>query len=166
METRIGRHGTRRCSTSRGDGVAIRGVAGAPRRQANLRPAELQEGSRDVPTYHTRQQGSMGAARRLDFVFASHALVDRLSVRALNTDPDEWGPSDHCRVVMSCKADAASEGRGAVWRLPQMETTISRNRGPSPRLSHGVPPQSVSCYMDFEMRSASRFGLPPLPAER
>jgi hypothetical protein len=42
----------------------------------------------------------MGATRQLDLVFASHALADRLSVRALNTDHDEWGPSDHCRVVI------------------------------------------------------------------
>ncbi len=69
-------------------------------RQAEPRPAELPEGSRDVPTYHTRLQGPMGATRQLDFVFASHALADRLSVRALNTDPDEWGPSDHCRVAI------------------------------------------------------------------
>jgi exonuclease III len=69
-------------------------------RQATPRPAELPEGSLNVPTYHTRQQGPMGATRQLDFVFASHALADRLSVRALNTDPDEWGPSDHCRVAI------------------------------------------------------------------
>jgi exonuclease III len=69
-------------------------------RQADPRPAELPEGSRNVPTYHTRQRGPMGATRQLDFVFASHALADRLSVRALNTDPDEWGPSDHCRVAI------------------------------------------------------------------
>ena len=69
-------------------------------RQANPWPAELPEGSRNVPTYHTRQQGSMGATRQLDFVFASHALADRLSVRALNTGPDEWGLSDHCRVAI------------------------------------------------------------------
>jgi exonuclease III len=69
-------------------------------RQANPRPAELPEDSLNVPTYHTRQQGPMGATRQLDFVFASHALADRLSVRALNTDPKEWGPSDHCRVAI------------------------------------------------------------------
>jgi exonuclease III len=69
-------------------------------RQAYPRPAELPGSSRDVPTYHTRQQGPMGATRQLDFVFASHALADRLSVRALNADPDEWGPSDHCRVAI------------------------------------------------------------------
>jgi exonuclease III len=69
-------------------------------RQANPWPVELPEGSLNVPTYHTRQRGPMGATRQLDFVFASHALADRLSVRALNIDPVEWGPSDHCRVVI------------------------------------------------------------------
>jgi hypothetical protein len=33
----------------------------------------------------------------LDFVFVSKAISDRVSVRAIN-EPDEWGPSDHCRV--------------------------------------------------------------------
>ena len=69
-------------------------------RQASPRPAELPDGSQDVPTYHTRQQGPMGATRQLDFVFASDVLADRLSVRALNADPAEWGPSDHCRVAI------------------------------------------------------------------
>ena len=69
-------------------------------RQANPWPTELPEGSRNVPMYHTRQQGPMGATRQLDFVFASQALADRLTVRALNTDPDVWGPSDHCRVAI------------------------------------------------------------------
>jgi exonuclease III len=69
-------------------------------RQANPWPAELPEDSQDVPTYHTRRQGPMGAARQLDFVLASQALADRLSVRALNTDSVEWGPSDHCRVAI------------------------------------------------------------------
>jgi len=69
-------------------------------RQANPWPVELPEGLLNVPTYHTYRQGPMGAIRQLDFVFASHALADRLSVHALNTDPDEWGPSDHCRVAI------------------------------------------------------------------
>ena len=44
------------------------------------------------------QQGSAAAAtRQLDFVFASRGLADSVHVRALN-EPDEWGPSDHCRV--------------------------------------------------------------------
>jgi len=37
--------------------------------------------------------------RQLDFVFASKALAEDVSVKALNY-PEEWGPSDHCRVVI------------------------------------------------------------------
>jgi len=69
-------------------------------RQASPWPPELPDGSRNVPTFHTPRQGPMGETRQLDFVFASPALKDRLSVRALNADPDEWGPSDHCRVAI------------------------------------------------------------------
>jgi exonuclease III len=69
-------------------------------RQADPRPAELPEGSLDVPTYHTRGQGPLGATRQMDFVFASQAFASRLSVRALNNDPEEWGPSDHCRILI------------------------------------------------------------------
>ena len=81
-------------------GLRFMGPQAPHGRQANPRPAELPEGSRAVPTYHTRRQGPLGTTRQLDFVFASQALADRLSVRALNTDPDEWGPSDHCRVAI------------------------------------------------------------------
>jgi exonuclease III len=66
-------------------------------RQASPAPAELPTGSLDVPTYHTRQQGPAGAAGQLDFVFASSAIADRVTVKALN-DTSDWGPSDHCRI--------------------------------------------------------------------
>jgi len=69
-------------------------------RQANPWPAELPEDSLNVPTFHTSRRDPMGATRQLDFVFTSHALADRLSVRALNADPNEWGPSDHCRLAI------------------------------------------------------------------
>ncbi len=72
-------------------------------RQASPWPDELPKGSLDVPTYHTSRQGPMGAARQLDFVFASNTLASRLTVRALNTDFDSWGPSDHCRVEIELR---------------------------------------------------------------
>ena len=59
-------------------------------------PSELPTGSANVPTFRSTQM-TPHASRQLDFVFASMELVPRLTVRALN-DPDEWGPSDHCRV--------------------------------------------------------------------
>jgi hypothetical protein len=36
-----------------------------------------------------RLPGSMGATRQLDFVFASEALAERITVRALNTSDRE-----------------------------------------------------------------------------
>ncbi len=39
------------------------------------------------------------AQLQLDYVFASRAIAHRLTVRALN-DPDDWGTSDHCRIVI------------------------------------------------------------------
>ena len=72
--------------------------------QPNGHPAEdpaeeLPVGSLDVPTYRTRRDDPSTGNRQLDFVFASESIADSLTVRALNGD-DEWGPSDHCRVLV------------------------------------------------------------------
>lgn len=81
-------------------GLRFVGPAAPNGRQASPQPGELPQGSGDVPTYHTRDQGPMGATRQLDFVFASQPLVERLTVRALNTSEAQWGPSDHCRIAI------------------------------------------------------------------
>ena len=39
------------------------------------------------------------ASAQLDYVFATENIADRVSVRALNR-PKEWGPSDHCRIII------------------------------------------------------------------
>ena len=62
--------------------------------QAEPWPDELPRQSKNVPTFRPT---SGVASRQLDYVFASRELVPRLRVRAANK-PDEWGPSDHCRV--------------------------------------------------------------------
>ena len=64
-------------------------------RQADPWPDELPRESLNVPTHYSDAPAT--ATRQLDFVFASKALADSLSVRALN-EPDQWGPSDHCRI--------------------------------------------------------------------
>ena len=81
-------------------GLSFVGPQSPNGRQADPRPPELPEGSKDVPTYYTTRQGPMGATRQLDFVFASPSLRDRLTVTALNRNADEWGPSDHCRIAI------------------------------------------------------------------
>ena len=45
------------------------------------------------------QQEPSDATLQLDYVFASRSIAHRLTVRALNA-PKDWGPSDHCRIVI------------------------------------------------------------------
>ena len=66
-------------------------------RRADPWPDELPRDSRNVPTFHSNQRSPEMATRQLDYVFASTELADWLTVRALNA-PEEWGPSDHCRI--------------------------------------------------------------------
>ncbi len=68
-------------------------------RQSVPWPNELPNDSLNVPTYYTAGQGIAGAARQLDFVFASTDIADQVQVRALN-GVNEWGKSDHCRVAI------------------------------------------------------------------
>jgi hypothetical protein len=72
-------------------------------RQAEPWPDELPTDSRCVPTYHHSRQNPTTATRQLDFVFVSQSLADVVNVRALNA-ADEWGASDHCRVLIDVDA--------------------------------------------------------------
>ena len=69
-------------------------------RQACPRPPELHKKSKNVPTYcKSFRKDPEAATHQLDYVFASTSLIDSdsVEVRALNR-PEEWGPSDHCRI--------------------------------------------------------------------
>ncbi len=68
-------------------------------RQADPWPAELPPDSLCVPTFHHSRQSPSTATRQLDFVFTSASLMSHVHVRALN-EPDQWGPSDHCRILI------------------------------------------------------------------
>ena len=69
-------------------GLRLVGPQAPHGRQADPVPDELPAGSRDVPTYHTARQDPAGATRQLDFVFASVAIAEQVTVRALN-EPDQ-----------------------------------------------------------------------------
>ena len=57
-------------------------------------PETMPECSKNVATY----RHSSGTEYQLDFVFASESMKNSVKkVTALN-DPDDWGPSDHCRI--------------------------------------------------------------------
>ena len=69
-------------------------------RRADPVPAHLNEESLDVPTYyHVPSNTPAGAYVQLDHVFASRGFHESIKVRALN-EVDEWGSSDHCRVLI------------------------------------------------------------------
>jgi len=68
-------------------------------RQADPWPEELPPDSTCVPTYYRSGQTPETATRQLDFVFASASIAGHVRATALN-GPDEWGPSDHCRVLI------------------------------------------------------------------
>ncbi len=66
-------------------------------KQADPWPTELPRHRRHVPTFHHNRQLPETAMRQLGYVFASTDFANLLAVRALNA-PEEWGPSDHCRI--------------------------------------------------------------------
>lgn len=68
-------------------------------RQADPWPEELPATNLCVPTFHHNKQSPATESRQLDFAFVSASLADRVEVRALN-DIADWGPSDHCRVLI------------------------------------------------------------------
>ena len=53
----------------------------------------------NVPTYRTVRETPATATRQLDYVFASKGFHQHVRARALN-EVDEWGPSDHCRLMI------------------------------------------------------------------
>ncbi len=53
----------------------------------------------DVVTFSTMGSTPAQARTQADYVFATENIADRVSVHALN-HPDDWGPSDHCRLVI------------------------------------------------------------------
>lgn len=63
-------------------------------------PFGLPEDARNVPTFYAPQARTPeNAVQQLDYVFASRGFHSSLRVRALN-NPEEWGSSDHCRILI------------------------------------------------------------------
>ncbi len=68
-------------------------------RKAIPTPRNLRPDTRNVPTYRTVKESPATASQQLDYVFASKGFHEHVRARALN-EVDEWGPSDHCRLVI------------------------------------------------------------------
>ena len=57
-----------------------------------------------MPAYHTTSQTPETATTQLDWAFESRGLHRDINGRALN-EVDEWGPSDHCRLLIEVACD-------------------------------------------------------------
>lgn len=68
-------------------------------RQASTTPADVPQDTRNVPTFFPRGKSAADATGQLDYVFASRGFHENVTVRALN-EVDEWGSSDHCRILI------------------------------------------------------------------
>ena len=84
-------------------------------RRADPIPEHLTPDSLDVPTYHTVKRHPETAHVQLDHVFASRGFHESVRTWALNDVPD-WGPSDHCRLLIEV-GGGVGENRdlGATW---------------------------------------------------
>ena len=74
-------------------------------RRAEPTPKGLPPTTGNVPTYYSRSHGgtpATAARNQLDYVFASKGFHESVTVRAMN-GVDEWGPSDHCRLLIEVK---------------------------------------------------------------
>ena len=81
-------------------GIEFIGPQAPNGRQAEPRMKGEPEDSRNVVTYYTSSNNPQTADnRQLDYVFASRGFHESINVRALN-EIDEWGPSDHCRILI------------------------------------------------------------------
>lgn len=67
-------------------------------RMADSIPKYLSPDTKNVPTFALHKKAE-NAIDQLDYVFASRGFHESVQTRALNHS-DEWGPSDHCRILI------------------------------------------------------------------
>lgn len=83
-------------------------------RCAGQTPDDVPCDTKNLPTYYKTRESPETAANQLDYAFASRGFRETVSVRAMN-EVHEWGPSDHCRLIIEVKTSAESgAGPGAT----------------------------------------------------
>ncbi len=84
-------------------------------RPAESEPDDVPSDTKNVPTFYRPGTKPATAVNQLDYAFASRGFHEQVSVRAMN-EIEEWGPSDHCRLMIEVKA---KESRAARFFQPQ-----------------------------------------------
>ena len=86
-------------------GLEYMGPASPDGRQASSQPGWIPADSQNVPTYYTPSENPATASQQLDYVFVSRGFHEKVRTSAWN-DPDSWGPSDHCRLLIGIESEA------------------------------------------------------------
>ena len=92
-------------------GLEFLGPQSPAGRQAQPTPQGLPADTENVPTYHTTRQSPTTAQNQLDYAFASRGFHETVGVRAMNSI-EEWGASDHCRLLIEVRSGAARTPAG------------------------------------------------------
>lgn len=71
--------------------------------QPSVTQPDVPRDTRNVPTWVRIGRSREKANRQFDYAIASRGFHERVRVRALNR-VDEWGPSDHCRLLIEIDA--------------------------------------------------------------
>ena len=76
-------------------------------RRAKTAPLDVSPDTKNVPTYYRPGTRPETAVNQLDYAFASRGFHEAVSVRAMN-EIDEWGSSDHCRLMIevNCRRES------------------------------------------------------------
>ncbi len=80
-------------------GLEFLGPQAPDGRQSATPQPDVPADTKNVPTFHIIGQSPADADRQLDYAFASRGFHEGVNVRALN-EVDEWGSSDHCRLMI------------------------------------------------------------------
>ena len=77
-------------------------------RSGNSAPDDVPSGTKNVPTYYSPGGRPETAVNQFDYAFASRGFHRNVSVRAMN-GLKEWGPSDHCRLMIAIETGARTD---------------------------------------------------------
>ena len=80
-------------------GLEFMGPQAPNGRQPSMCQPDVPSDTKNVPTRVKNGRPPEEADSQLDYAFASRGFHKRVKVRALN-EGDEWGSSDHCRLLM------------------------------------------------------------------
>ena len=86
-------------STFEALGLEFLGPQAPNGRQASVAPPDVPAETKNVPTFYPIGKSAADATVQLHYAFASRGFHEGVKVRALN-EVDEWGSSDHCRLLI------------------------------------------------------------------